>query len=181
MKRSFLFIALFLFAGTVAFGQAGAEKLPGLLKSKKFTFYATSALPQNSAEIARAMRNIPGGSASNIQLDALIYDVVVKPDTISSWLPYYGRTYVPSLDRDDRGIIFDSKDFTYEETTSKKGVTTITMKFNDVKLHQRMMLTITKSGYATLNVTSVDRSNITFNGYVDATKPPKAKKQKAAR
>jgi hypothetical protein len=119
------------------------------IESKRYTFLANEMIPQG------------GGSR---QLD-YGYDVRVTPDSVISFLPYFGRAYfdVP-YNPTDGGIKFTSTNFDYKAVEKKKGGWEITIKPKDVKNLTSMVLYISPNGYASLNVTSFNRDFITFYG-----------------
>ena len=175
------YILTVLFASATlftTFAQAGKEKTPALIKSKNFTFYATSASPQYSAELDRVLRTIPGSTGSKVSLNPVMSQLEIKPDTISAYLPYFGRSQgvITSIDPDDQGIKFESTDYSYTEVQGKRGNRTITIIINDDKDRPKLILDISSTGYATLGVTFNSRSQISFNGYVEKTIPPRKKK-----
>ncbi|MBW4888683.1 DUF4251 domain-containing protein [Mucilaginibacter sp. HMF5004] len=94
------------------------------------------------------------------------YDVRISRDTVIAYLPYYGRAYQAPMDPTDGGIHFTSTTFTYSKTEGKKGGWDILFKFTNTKGTEKMYLNIGDDGYASLQVTSVNRDPITFQGYI---------------
>lgn len=173
-----LFLLLFAGIGSVS-AQAGKEHTPALIQSRKFTFFATSATPQYSAELARIISSIPGSTGSKVSLNAAFSQLEFKKDTLEAFLPYFGRSQgvISSIDPDDQGIRFTSTDFTYSEEKGKKGNFIISMVVNDTPERPRMVLEVTTHGYATLSVNFNSRSPITYSGYIDKSILPKKKKK----
>jgi hypothetical protein len=93
------------------------------------------------------------------------YSVKVSKDTIVSDLPYFGRAFTAPIDPTRGGIQFNSTQFDYKLETIKKGWQ-VTIKPKDVSDVQQFFLTIFNNGSATLQVTSNNRTPISFNGYV---------------
>ncbi|WP_315821222.1 DUF4251 domain-containing protein [Paraflavitalea speifideaquila] len=93
------------------------------------------------------------------------YSVKVSKDTIVSDLPYFGRAFTAPIDPTRGGIQFNSTKFDYKVETIKKGWQ-VTIKPTDVSDVQQFFLTIFNNGSATLQVTSNNRTPISFNGYV---------------
>lgn len=120
------------------------------IESRNYDFVAQMALPM---------------SGNTRQLTSE-YDVQVSKDTINSYLPYFGRAYSASLDPNDAGIKFISKDFIYKTTTRKKGGWDIQIKLKDVKEVQQLSFSISEEGYASLQITQTNRQPISFNGYI---------------
>ncbi len=95
------------------------------------------------------------------------YDLRVTPDSVISFLPYFGRAYfdVP-YGGGDGGLKFTSTRFTYEVKEKKKGGWEISIVPSDVKNLSRLLLYISPDGYASLSVNSINRDFITFDGYL---------------
>jgi hypothetical protein len=102
----------------------------------------------------------------NRYLTSDYYDLTVSKDTITAYLPYFGRAYVAPMDPSQNGIQFTAKNFTYTTAPRKKGGWDISMKFKDAGDVQQMQLTVTQDGSASLTVTSVNRQSISFNGHI---------------
>ena len=119
--------------------------------AKRYTFLATYVLPQR-------------GGGRQLTSD---YDLRITPDSVVSFLPYFGRAYfdVP-YGGGDGGMKFTSTKFTYEVKEKKKGGWEISIKPADVKNIDRLLLNISSDGYASLSVNSVNRDFITFDGYL---------------
>lgn len=119
--------------------------------AKRYTFLANYVLPQRG-----------GGRQLTSE-----YDLRVTPDSVISFLPYFGRAYfdVP-YGGGDGGIKFTSTKFTYQAKEKKKGGWEITIIPNDVKNLSRLVLYISPDGYASLSVNSFNRDFITFDGYL---------------
>ena len=119
------------------------------LESKRYTFLANEMIPQG------------GGSK---QLD-YGYDVRITPDSVISFLPYFGRAYfdVP-YNPTDGGIKFTSTNFDYKAVEKKNGGWEITIKPKDVKNLTSMVLYVSSNGYTSLSVTSFNKDFINFDG-----------------
>jgi hypothetical protein len=136
-----------------------AEKraeIKNLVEGQNYVFIAQTAIPM-------------GGRSRILSSDA---DLTVTRDAIVSYLPYFGRAYTPPIDPAKGGIQFTSKDFSYTLTPRKKGGWDIEIKPKDYRDVQRMYLNISDNGSASLQVTSTNRSPISFNGTI-STPPPK--------
>ena len=119
--------------------------------AKRYIFLANYVLPQRG-----------GGKQLTSE-----YDLRVTPDSVISFLPYFGRAYfdVP-YGGADGGIKFTSTKFTYQVKEKKKGGWEITIIPSDVKNLSRLLLYISPDGYASLSVNSTNRDFITFDGYL---------------
>lgn len=122
------------------------------IETKHYTFNANNAIP------------LSGGT---IQLTSE-YDLKITPDSVVSFLPYYGVAHfdVP-YGSTDLGIKFTSTKFEYKAVQRKKGGWEITIKPKDVRNLQSMTLFISADGYGSLAVNSVNRDNISFDGYLE--------------
>jgi len=119
--------------------------------------------------VFKAENVMPSGAVPNRQLN-YGYDLRVSPDTIISYLPYFGRAYVAPMDPAKGGIQFTSTKFEYKETKRKKGGWDIQIKPQDTQDATQMVLTVSETGFASLQVISNNRQPISFNGYVDEKK-----------
>lgn len=94
------------------------------------------------------------------------YDMQVKPDSISTYLPYFGRAYQAPIYPTDGGIKIVTQKFSYQKTVRKKGGWEITIKPTEQMDVQQLFLTVSPDGYATLQVVSINRQPISFYGYI---------------
>src|SRR5882724_2970412 len=118
--------------------------------SQAYTFKARSAMPMS-------------GNTRQLTSD---YDLKITKTSVVSYLPYFGKAYSAPLNTSGGGIQFNSKDFSYTSTPKKKGGWDIQIKPKDVQEVQQMNLSISQSGYASLQVTSTSRQPISFNGII---------------
>ncbi|MCW3114846.1 MAG: hypothetical protein JWR18_3242 [Segetibacter sp.] len=125
-------------------------EIENLVQSKNFVFIAQNAQPLNGR---------------NINLTSL-YDVRLSADTVVTDLPYFGRAFVAPMNPSEGGIHFTSTQFTYTIDERKKGGWDITILPKDAKDVRQMFLTVSREGYATLRVSSNNRQNIGFSGYI---------------
>lgn len=125
-------------------------ELQNLIISKNYVFVAQTVLPLS-------------GRTINLTTP---YDVKVSSDTVVSDLPYFGRAFVAPIDPSEGGIHFTSTHFDYNSKERKKGGWDITILPKDAKDVRQMLLTVTESGYGTLQVISNNRQQISYNGYV---------------
>ena len=177
MKTFTTAITALLFCIAVpAMAQTDKATTKKIVQDQDFIFVATTAMPLASQDITAVLNkmNSPNGSGS-INLTGSRYDLIIHKDSVAAYLPYYGRSYSASLDPDDAGIKFKSKDFKYEKATRKKGGWLIVIVPKDIKDHQKLTLSVSENGYATLNVVNNNRQPITFNGYLSAPKEEKSK------
>ncbi len=126
-----------------------------LLNSKNFTFVAESASPM---------------SGGNIRLNSFNYQVSFYKDSLDSFLPYFGTAFRAQYGATQSPLIFASSDFTYETKTSKKGGKTVTIKINTPDDPDMITLSVSPSGYGTLQVNSINRQPISFYGVITPNK-----------
>lgn len=131
-----------------------------IIEDKTYNFAAQSATP------------LRGGS---IQL-SYGYHLLVNKDTVIAYLPYFGRAYIAPMDPLDNGIEFTSGKINYKYGINKNGYE-ISIQPTDTKDVKLMYLEVSTDGYATLRVANLNRDAITFNGYLEAIKPPKQSKK----
>ncbi|MET3879484.1 DUF4251 domain-containing protein [Chitinophaga sp. OAE865] len=135
-------------------------RIKSLIDSQNYVFVAQNALPMSGR-----MRNLTSE-----------YNVVVGADSVISYLPYFGRAYT-SVDygATKSPLDFKTKSFDYNITPGKKDGWNITIKPKDHRSVQSFNLSVSSEGYASLQVTSSDRSPISFNGYIAEQKTKKKK------
>jgi len=138
---------------------AEAALITKIISEQNFMFTAQSVTPM-------------GGRFRQLTTD---YNVKVSKDTVSSDLPYFGRSYSADIGSSEGGINFTSTDFEYQVSDRKKGGWDITIKPRDVKDVQQFNLAVFESGSASLQVNSTNRQPISFNGYVSEKKNRKSK------
>jgi hypothetical protein len=171
--KSILMIAV-LFTFTQASAQTDKATTTKLVNAQNFVFNATTASPMANAELNAIMSRMPGGQSGGlIQLGGNRYQLVVEKDSLSAYLPYFGRAYTPNMNSTDSGIKFNSTEFTYETKRKKKGNWVITIKPKNEVDAQTMTLNISENGYASLNVNSNNKQAISFNGYISEPKQDK--------
>ncbi len=152
----YLIFLLFLIAQCSPASQSSGSDvaLKQLILSKNYTFLAQFAQPVGG-------RQLP--------LNTSDYTLTIKNDSLVSYLPYFGQAYVAPINPADGGIQFTSTDFDYVATSTKKGGYTITIRPRAEAKASQLMLTITGSGYASLQVFSPNRQAISFRGVIQKT------------
>jgi len=144
------FFILAIFSNTNAQDSRSTAAIKTMIESKHFLFIAQMASPMS-------------GRTRQLTSD---YDLKIKPDTIDSDLPYFGRAYTAPIDPADAGIDFTSVKFDYNIIPGKKGGWEITIKPKDVTDINGMYLSVSENGYALLRVNSNNRQAISFTGYI---------------
>ncbi|MDF2432016.1 MAG: hypothetical protein JWP44_1647 [Mucilaginibacter sp.] len=143
---------------------AKAAEVKNMIDNSSYVFKANYALPQR-------------GGQKVLTSD---YDLRVVKDTVIAFLPYYGRAYVAPNDLypTDGGIKFKTTNFAYSSKQKKNGSWEIAIRPKDKNITdwrdvQQLILDISTNGYASLQVVSTNRDPISFEGYIEATKPQK--------
>ena len=135
-----------------------------LVESKKYLFVANQAFPM-------------GGSMIN--LTSANFDLKLANDTLTTFLPYYGVVYSAPINAADGGVKLTTTKFAYKAVLKKNGSYEIDIKPTNPEVRgpgdvNRMILNVSPDGYATLQVFSVNRQGILFNGWLEKIKPEKA-------
>ena len=133
--------------------QAQEKKEPStqqIVESKNYIFKAESVNPQR-------------GRFRQLTSE---YDVVVTSDTVTAYLPYFGRAYSAPINPSEGGIKFTSSDFEYTVEKKKRRSWQIMIKPKDASDIQALYLTIFDNNKATVRVNSLNRESISFNGYI---------------
>ena len=135
---------------TIAHAQKKENFIKNKIENKNYDFIVQSVTPT-------------AGSTRQLSPD---YDLRVTPDSIISYLPYFGRAYSAPLASSEGGINFTSTKFDYSSVARNKGGWDIMIKPKDAQDVQQLFLTIFSNGSAMLQVTSINRQPISFNGYI---------------
>ncbi len=166
MKKVSIFIMLlsFVIGNNMALGQEKkskqqrqqeqAAKIQKLIESHDYAFIAQKALPMSGRSL-----DLSTG-----------YELRVSKDTITAYLPYFGRAYVAPMDNTQIGIQFESKEFEYNLEKAKKDGWNVYITPRDGQKRYELILRVSSSGSASLAVNDDTRQSITFNGYIDKRK-----------
>jgi hypothetical protein len=162
--------------GTKADKQAAkVAAIKKLIDSKKFVFVAQYANPIGGGITSlngRMISVVPNtnGNAGRVYLSSS-YDVTVRPDSVITYLPYFGTAqFDAGYNPTDGGIKFTSTKFGYATEKGKKGFTQVTVTPTDAKYNQKMTFNISPNGEATLSMNITNKSFISYDGYI-AEKP----------
>lgn len=122
-----------------------------IVESNNFKFIAQQAIP---------LRMSPQQLTSE-------YSLIVSPDSINCYLPYFGvATQIP-YGSTDMGIQFITTKFSYNKKPKSDGNYEIVIIPNETDKATKLYLQITENGFASLNVLSRNRDPITFNGSIE--------------
>ena len=131
--------------------EAREKEVVKIIHDKNFIFSARHANPLS-------------GSSRSLISD---YDLVIKNDSAFAYLPYFGVAYHAEYMGTDGGIKFKESLREYQMNT-KKEMYTIEFSIDSPKDHYICILSISKSGYATLDISSNKRQAINFNGIIES-------------
>lgn len=149
--KNLITIPLLLLAVTIVQAQEKKEiATQQIVESKNYIFKAESVNP----------------ARSRVRYLTSDYDLVVTGDTVTAFLPYFGRAYSAPIDPSEGGIKFTSADFGYTVEKKKKRSWEILIRPKDALDVQELYLTIFDNNKASLRVNSVNRESISFNGYI---------------
>jgi len=145
---------------------AEQEKIGTLVQTGNFVYNATSANPLRIG----VLNILPNGAGQQLTHLSPGYYLSVTKDSLKVHLPFYGRSYQAEMDPSKGGIDFESTDFKYSYETSKKGYFIASIKVNNQKSADKLILNISSNGYTTLQVQSLNRDQMSFYGKVEAQK-----------
>ena len=141
-----------LLAGQSLYAQSKKEKreqkaneVKELIDSKRFTIDVNRAIPM-------------GGRSLNLTSP---YSLEMRGDSVISYLPYFGRAYsAPYGDR----LRFEESITDYQCSFNKKGTAQIQFRTRSDDDTFAFSVQVFSNGSATINVTPVNKQNITFYG-----------------
>jgi hypothetical protein len=149
MKKIIFFLPFLIISFAAIAQEKSADQVKALIESQNFVFKAQMANPE-------------GGGSRQLNSD---YDVTVTRSKVTSFLPYFGRVYSPTVPTADPGIKFTSTSFDY--SSSKPGKTwQVNISPKDVTEVRQLLLTVYNNGNATLDIISNTRQGISFRGYI---------------
>lgn len=153
--RSYLFcIVLFLSCSTtkqpVEVTGASAQETAQAIAEDHWIFIANYANPQRGQSRVLTSR----------------YSVILKKDTLSSSLPYFGRAYTAVIGESTSPLDFTSTRFSIDKDDNGKGRWKLNIRPDDKREIQSYSFTFYTNGSAQLNVQLTNRSAISFNGSV---------------
>lgn len=163
----FIFGFLFFFQSCSSQSSLDPKIVDNLVNSQEFTFYAQRANPTNY-DVINVMNSMPNSTATRILNLNGDYTIELKNNNLEVVLPYFGRLFNPTLGggNNQNSYRFTSKDFAVTKTQNKKGKWIVTIKPNDVKNVNEIIIEIFKNGKAFTSISSNDRQPISYDGYV---------------
>jgi hypothetical protein len=153
--RKTLFLAFLIAASASgAHAQDKESTIKNIIEARQFVFHAQTALPTS-------------GASRQLTSD---YDLKVSKNSVISYLPFFGRAYSLPYGTTEGGFNFTSTKFDYAVKNRKKGGWEINIKPKDVADFREFLLTISESGYGTLQALTNNRQPISFTGYITPIK-----------
>ncbi|HLY70722.1 MAG TPA: DUF4251 domain-containing protein [Puia sp.] len=121
-----------------------------LINARHFTFIPITVMPSRGASKPLTSE----------------YQLKIKKDTLDAYLPYFGRSYNASITLTENPLDFKTTDFTCTITESKKGGWDIILVPKNAGDARQLMLSVSRDGYASLQIICNSRDPISFNGYI---------------
>jgi hypothetical protein len=151
-------LLLLILISSNGFSQSNAEQkkqdqynqLKSQIESRKFCFHALSAT---------SMRGMTRQLTSD-------YFLKLGNDSLSVELPYYGRSFSTNYPPTDLTTEFKTTQFSYTSDTLRKGGWDITIVPKNQSNASKISLSITTSGYCTVQVSSNSREPISYYGTI---------------
>lgn len=125
------------------------QVIKNMIDSFKFSFVAEYVSPMGSVK-----RALSSG-----------YQISVSKDSIISTLPFFGRGYVVPISPADVDFDFTSTKFTHTTTAANRGWN-ISIKPQDQHYLLHLYFRVFDNGSASLNITSINRSAVSYSGYI---------------
>jgi hypothetical protein len=148
---SFVFGTLFISCRSSRIAtKPNVEEISNMINTRRFSFVAERVNPMRGS--------------SRILTDN--YDVIVKPDTVVCYLPYFGRAYQAPIDPSKGGLDFKSYSFSYNVTLNNKDEWQVYINPKDHPDVQQLYFQVFGNGTATLNVVNTNRDPISFYGHI---------------
>lgn len=166
MRKEGLFVFLgivLLFGGQSLSAQTKAEKkaeqesqIKEAIESGAYVIDVSRALPMS-------------GRAVNLTSS---YSLEVRNDSVYSHLPYFGQAYTAPYGGGE-GMIFKEPLTDYKLTFDKKGTASVVFKTRNSEDTYEFRLQIFSNGSTTINVTSINKQGISYQGDLDPKHPLK--------
>ena len=135
--------------------------LKNSVENRDFTFNAQQVLPRDY----RISQIFPNANAQLYNLSPG-YIVKVNGDSLLVDLPFFGRAFQAPVDPTKGGIKFATNSYEMRQSSGRKGTLEVNIYPRNTNDVQQMFLSISSSGYATLNVISNQRESINFYGII---------------
>ncbi|MFT3901749.1 MAG: DUF4251 domain-containing protein [Niabella sp.] len=166
MKRYIIIFMAFAITITGCSSQKASVQstpLASKIEEQRYTFNAQSVFP---TEDSRFNPRLMFPNSSSLYQLGTGYDLKVTPDSVIAYLPFFGRAYTAPMNPTEGGIKFTSTKFDYKKAI-RKGNYEIQISPRDNKDVNSLLLVVSPGGYASLRVTSNNRTPISFNGRIE--------------
>lgn len=167
MKLNILMLAI-VFATSCSSQKVSVDQsaVSDMVENQAYTFMANSVFPTEDARYNPRLM-FPNGS-NLYQLNAG-YDLKITRDSVIAYLPYFGRSFTAPINPSEGGIKFTSTDFSYRKYIRKNNYE-IEITPKDNREVRNLYMTISPNGYASLRISLLNKTPISFNGEVEANK-----------
>jgi hypothetical protein len=160
LKYSRILLPIMVFTCLYGSAQTSADQekqdkyaqLKRLIDSKKYHFHALSATSMK-------------GRVRQLTTE---YGLTLNNDSLNVDLPYFGRSYSADYAATDLSIQFNTSQFSYVADTTKKGGWEITIGPKNQPRANKIFMSVSASGYCTVQVTSNTRDPISYYGTINA-------------
>jgi Domain of unknown function (DUF4251) len=139
-------------SGTSSGKKDQSAELKNLIDSRKYIFHANSATSMKGMT-----RHLTGE-----------YFLKVNKDSLQADLPYYGRSFTTSYPPTDLSVQFTTTQFSYVADSAKKGGWSITIVPKNENSASKIYMSVTSTGYCTVQVNSNSRQPISYYGTISA-------------
>lgn len=182
MKKSFfilpIFLSLWITSCTSSSRIIDEKAYVDLINKNEFTFVAKRANPLDYSAINNVASSIPGAIPTRILELDYGYSLILKKDSLSVHLPYFGRAYNIAYGSTNTGFSFESNQIYLKKTQGKKNNTLYYISIRDKPQIQQLILEISPNGKAMLSIDSNDRQPISYDGYITSNEEEKKDKEK---
>jgi Domain of unknown function (DUF4251) len=125
-------------------------RLKGMIEARKYKIHANSATSMKG---------------NTIQLTS-DYFLKINSDTLTVDLPYYGRSYTTDYPSTNLSVQFKTTNFSYAADSAKKGGWNINIIPKDQAKASKIYMSISSSGYCTIQISSNQRQAISYYGII---------------
>ncbi|MCH5597305.1 DUF4251 domain-containing protein [Niabella ginsengisoli] len=122
IKNTILLFFLFIIGVGCASQQSSTQSTSTtdyekLVDEKRYTFIAQTVIPTEDSRYNPRLMFPNGNNLYNLTSG---YDLKITPDSVTAFLPFFGRSFTAPLDPSKGGIKFTSTDFEYKKSVRKK-------------------------------------------------------------
>lgn len=165
MKETLIVFTFFIFSINLSFAQTKEEKKKDKEETAKKEYEAIKSLIE-AGEYQFVATWASTQKGRRINLTTNYGDLKINKDKAEADLPYFGVVQTASY-TGDGGIKFKNEGIAYQiETNEKKQMITITFKANQKTEALSLILSVFKSGNASLKISSSHRNSISYDGKV---------------